>query len=156
MKIKLNKREYIPFYVIAALIFAAFLVSVITFNIKKSGNRKCFIFPSVEKGKYILEYRNLSGKAYQGKINYFIDELLLGSSVERTKTLFSSGTKVESCFLQGNTLYLNLSDELLSVDENAIYIQDGVKLLEMNIKKNFHKVDKVVLFVNGTLAYDYL
>ena len=46
-----------------------------------------------------MEYRYLSSDAVQGEINLYVDEILLGSSVPRTKMLFTAGTKVESCFL---------------------------------------------------------
>ena len=76
-----------------------------------------------------------------------MDELLLGSTVERTKLIFSSKTKVNSCFLRDNTLYLDLSDDLLSIEKSSFPINDGIELLKENILKNFSNIHKIELFI---------
>ena len=83
-------------------------------------------------GKYIIEYRALTQKPHQGEINLYIDEILLGSTVERTKYLFTPGTKVLSCFERNHVLYLNLSQDLLQMGEGVIEIREGIELLTKN------------------------
>lgn len=153
MKVKLSK-ELRPYIVIISLIVILFLVSLILFVVQTSGKRRTFIFPSVDSGSYVVETRYLPSKPAQGSINLFIDELLLGSGVERTKMLFTSGTKVESCFLRKDILYLNLSDDLMQMGDGVLDIEDGVELLKKNVKTNFSGVKTIQIFINGQFAFE--
>ena len=111
-----------------------------------------FIFPSVS-GELIIEYRNLDKKPVQGEVQYFIDEVLLGSQLERTKKLFTYGTKVLSCFQREEQLYLDLSADLLQMGDNVIDIKEGFDILRLNITKNFSDIQKINFFVDGKYAY---
>ena len=139
--------------ILAIVLFITFTVSLILF-LAKGTKRRIFIFPSATTGEFIVEYRNLTKKPVQGDVNLYIDELLLGSQIERTKQLFVSGTKVLSCFQRGKVLYLNLSDTLLAADDSVIDIKSGIQLLDKNIKKNFPKIETVEVFVNGKIAFE--
>lgn len=153
MKVKVTKDLKTCIIIISAIILL-FIVSFILFAVKGQGKRRTFIFPSVDTGSYVVETRYLPAKPVQGNINLFIDELLLGSGVERTKLLFTPGTKVESCFLRKDILYLNLSDDLMQMGDGVLNIEDGVELLKKNIKSNFSKVKTIQIFVNGQFAFE--
>ncbi len=150
----LLKKENFPYRVILIIISLSFVFSFTFFLICKDSVRRVFIFPSADGGKYVVEYRNLPHKPYEGVIFNYASELLLGSGVERTMALFSPGTKVKSCFLRKGVLYLDISEEALFMGNGVIDIEDGVKLLKLNIKKNFGNVNKINLFIDGKLAYD--
>lgn len=154
MKLRNLGKEIVLSGVLLALVLITFLVSLICYESNRSGLRRTFIFPSADEGKYVIEYRNLSKNAVQGDIQYFIDELLLGSSLERTKMLFKAGTAVESCFERKGVLYLNLSDKLLEMGNGVVDIKDGVKLLEDNVKRNFPRIDSIELFIGGKYAFE--
>ena len=98
---QLVKKNLKHIIVLAVLLFA-FLISLLIYIFKTESHSRVFVFPSAETGSYIVERRNLSKESVQGELQLFIDELLLGSTVERTKMIFSSGTKVVSCFQRGN------------------------------------------------------
>lgn len=149
----LLKKENLYKTILSSIIFISFIISLFIFLFKDT-KRRIFIFPSATDGQYIVEYRNLHKKPHQGDINYYIDELLLGSQVERTKKLFIDGTKVLSCFERNHVLYLNLSEHLLQADYSVIDIKEGVSLLDMNIKKNFPKIKTVEVFVDGKIAFE--
>lgn len=151
--IKILDKKNIPYFVFIILIFLSFVLSFVIFMTKDYGKRKIFIFPSAEEGKFVVEYRYLN-KSGNDLLEYYINEILLGSGIERTKKLFTAGTKIESCFLQGNTLYLNLSDNLILEGQDVIDIKSGTELLEQNIKRNFPKVKNVKLFVGGKSAFE--
>lgn len=153
IKIDLKNKKFIKYYIISFLAVLIFAGSVVIFESKGFGTRKVFIFPSADEGQYVLEYRNLK-KDKKQLVNYYIDEILLGSGVERTKKLFAAGTKVQSCFLRGNTLYLDLSADLINAGNDCVNIKDGVDLLEKNVKKNFPKIKNIILFVDGKLAFE--
>jgi len=153
MKVKITK-ETRPYIIIISAIVLLFVISLISFAVKSQGKRRTFIFPSVDTGSYVVETRYLPAKPAQGNINLFIDELLLGSGVERTKMLFTPGTKVESCFLRKDILYLNLSDDLMQMGDGVLDIEDGVELLKKNVKHNFSRVKTIQIFVNGQFAFE--
>lgn len=155
IKIKdLINKQYIAQLSIIFIFLITLLFSVLSYIIGKDSVRRTFIFPSADKGEYIVEYRNLTKEPIQGDVQLFVDELLLGSTIERTKSLFSSGTKVLSCFQRNQTLYLNLSSDLLEMGEGVIEIRDGMDLLKKNIQKNFSKIHEIVIFVNGKIAFE--
>lgn len=147
MKALLKKNLLI--YIFAFVFVAVFATSLSLFFVKQKSKSYVLIFPSAENGSYIVERRNLSNDPAQGVIQLFVDELLLGSTVERTKLIFSSNTRVNSCFLRGNTLYLDLSDDLLSIEKSSFPINEGIELLRENILKNFSNINKIELFIGG-------
>lgn len=147
MKALLKKNLLI--YIFAFVFVAVFATSLSLFFIKQNSKSYVFIFPSADDGTYIVERRNLSNDPAQGIIQLYVDELLLGSTVERTKLIFSSNTRVNSCFLRGNTLYLDLSDDLLSIEKSSFPINEGIELLRENILKNFSNINKIELFIGG-------
>jgi len=151
---KIFSRQYIFHTVVLISILIVFLFSFIFFLVNKNSNRRIFIFPSAEEGQYIVEYRNLAKESSQGDVGYFVDELLLGSTIERTKYIFTQGTKVLSCFQRENVLYINLSSDLLYMGEGVIDIKDGITLLKENIKKNFPSINKIEVFVDGKIAFE--
>lgn len=138
----------------AAVIAVVFIFSMIFFIAGNNKYRRVFIFPSVEDGKYVVEYRYLNKKPVQGDVQFYIDELLLGPQIERTKLIFTRGTEVLSCFVRGNVLYLNLSADLLSGGDEATSIKNGFELLERNVCRNFSKIQKIEFFVDGKYAFE--
>lgn len=141
-------------YLIIFMIFLTFVISGISYLVIQKGVRRIFIFPSVEKGRYVVEYRYLPEEPGKDDVQYFIDELLLGSGVERTKLIFTRGTSVKSCFVRKNVLFLDLSSELLEMGNSVIDIKAGVELLKKNIMHNFKKIDRIELFIDGKYAYE--
>jgi len=138
---------------ILSLAFFLFSLSLLLFLISNHKSRRLFIFPSVDEGKYVVEYRYLPNNPVQGDLNLFLDELLLGSGVERTKLLFARGTKINSCFVRKGTLYLDLSADLLQTGSGVINIEEGIKLLKKNVHKNFFGIWNIEIFVDGKYAY---
>ncbi len=140
--------------IIFSLIILVFIISSFTFLIKIKGTLYTFVFPSANNGKYIIEARRLTKQKNKDNVNIYADEILLGSTLERTKLLFTSGTKLISCFQRGKVLYLNLSAESLQMGEGVIELKEGVELLKKNIKRNFKDIDVVEVFINGKLAFE--
>lgn len=154
IKNRITKKNNLPFVVIFLLTVLFFLFSSICFFAGKKSVRRTFIFPSAENGKYIIEYRNLAKHPHQGDIQFFIEEMLLGSTVERTKLLFKPGTRLLSCFERNGVLYLNLSSNLLEMGDGVVEIKEGVNLLEKNIERNFPKINKTEIFIDGKSAFE--
>ena len=87
--INMLKQKSLPICIISLLIAGLLVFSMFCYVVTKNTHRRTFIFPSAEDGKYIIEYRNLTNKPHQGDIQLYIEEILLGSTVERTKLLFT-------------------------------------------------------------------
>ena len=152
--INMLKNKSLPIFIISLVIIGLFVFSFMGYVISKDSHRRIFIFPSADNGKYIIEYRNLANKPHQGDIQLYIEEILLGSTVERTKLLFTPGTKVLSCFERKHVLYLNLSNDLLSMGEGVVEIREGTELLIKNVKENFSEIDDVQIFIDGKSAFE--
>ena len=148
------KQKNFGIFIISLVISGLFVFSLLWYIITDRTCRRTFIFPSAENGKYIIEYRNLTEKPHQGEINLYIDEILLGSTVERTKLLFSPGTKLLSCFERDHILYVNLSSDLLQMGDGVIEIREGTELLKQNILRNFSKIDSVEIYIEGKTAFE--
>lgn len=145
-------KKYIYRLILSIILIISLTFSLFLFFWKKNTVRRMFIFPSVS-GELIVEYRNLDKNPVQGDVQYFIDEILLGSQIERTRKIFTFGTKVLSCFQRDEQLYLDLSSDLLQMDDNVIELKQGFELLRLNIKKNFSDIKKINFFVDGKYAY---
>ena len=139
-------------FILSFILIIILVVSLFFFFWKKNTVRRMFIFPSVS-GELIIEYRNLDKNPVQGEVQYFIDEVLLGSQLERTKKLFTYGTKVLSCFQREEQLYLDLSADLLQMGDNVIDIKERFDILRLNITKNFPDIQTIHSFVAGNHAY---
>ena len=151
---KIDLKKYIP--VFAALIIAAVLMilSAASYAKKGYGKKYVFKFPSVDEGKYVLETRYLKENPNKEAVAYFADELVLGSGLERTKYLFTPGTKILSCFERSRVVYLDLSADIIYMGHNVISIKEGIELLKENIKNNFPHIEDVQVFVDGKYAFE--
>ncbi len=140
----------------AVLVFISslFILSLALYAHKGYGKRFVFLFPSVDEGKYVLETRYLKNNPNKDRIAYFVDELVLGSGLERTKYLFTPGTKILSCFERNQMLYIDLSADIIYMGHNVIPIKDGIEVLKKNIFRNFPDIKEIHVFVNGNYAYE--
>ncbi len=151
---KTDLKKYIPLY-IALVIAGVLLIASAGFYAKKNyGKKYVFIFPCVDEGQYILETRYLKENPQKTDLNYYADELVLGSGLERTKYLFTPGTKVLSCFEREGIVYIDLSADIIYMGHNVIPIKDGIELLKKNIFKNFRGVKEIQVFVDGKYAFE--
>lgn len=148
----INQTKKYPQFLILGVILLIFLISFFLSFSEKS--TRTFIFPSADEGKFVVEYRNLSKKSFRKPEELFIDEILLGSTLERTKKLFTLGTKLNSCFKRDDVLYVDLSKELFLMGNDILSIKNGIKLLEKNILRNFHNIKKIEFFIDGKLAFE--
>ena len=152
-KLKSKSKNTVFIISIIVVFLLSLVLSLILYARKDYGNRRTFIFPSVDEGKYIVETRYLTRNPEKSDINYYIDELLLGSGTERTKLLFTAGTSNLSCFERNGVLYLNLSDTLLKMGDNVIEIEDGADLLAKNVFQNFKEINEIDIFIGSKFAY---
>ena len=131
-----------------AVIVCAFAISLACF-LPSAARRRVFVFPSVASDERVVEVRYVPRRPVQGNIPLFVDELLLGPQSRRARPLFALGTRAEFCFLREKTLYLGLSKEVLAADAVADDMLGDIALFKENIRKNFSRLDNIVLFIDG-------
>ena len=100
------------------------------------------------------EIRYLTKNPVQGKLEYYVDELILGPTFYRGRPLFTVGTKLDSCFVQDSVLYVGLSEDAVLQDGDSLELMQAVALFKKNIKKNFSRIKKIELFIDGNYIPD--
>ena len=134
---------------IIAVLCAAFIISTV-FCFMQGNVRRVFLFDSVDSSVEHVESRYLPKcRTKSENIRLFIDELLLGSFMDRSRPLFAAGAKILSCYLRDNTLYLDLSSEALLADTESSETKRAYQLLKKNVKLNFRGVKKYKVFIKG-------
>ncbi|WP_294430860.1 hypothetical protein [uncultured Treponema sp.] len=107
------------------------------------------MFPVSGSDKNQTEIRYLNSKSAQSQVSYYVDELILGPSFYRGRPLFTPGTKVEYCFLRGDSLFVGLSSQAVLQENGAVDIEKGVSLFKENLMKNFGGIKNIELFIDG-------
>lgn len=150
MKIpKLEKSSYF----ILAFLFLYFFVSFMVWIVKFPGIRRTFVFQASDSGKQRLETRYEPVNPPQGKYHYYIDELLLGPISEHCQGIFQKGTRVLGCSKKDDTLYVNLSKEILQANAFNADFKAQAELFKKNILMNFSNIKNVKIFIEGTTPF---
>ena len=134
-----------------AIVSASFVLSLVLWIISFPGVRYVFMFQSAATGKICMESRYLPRRPVQGKVNCYVDELLLGPLTAEYRPLF---TRAQSCFVRDGILYVDLSDALISESDGASEIGQGMELFRKNILYNFKNINTIEVFVAGNHAYE--
>ena len=142
-----NKKLLIKISIIAASI--VILVAAVHLFSHFGTSRRFFTYPVSGSQELQTEVRYLNSKPVQGKIQYYVDELILGPSFYRGRALFTPGTHVEYCFLRDESLYVGLSQEAALQQNGAVALDEGAVLFKNNIKKNFAGIKNIELFIDG-------
>jgi hypothetical protein len=130
-------------------------LSMLLYFISFPGYRRIMYYPRFDNKRVSAEVRCLPVHPVQGNVALFVDELLLGPVTERSRPLFSPGTRAEFCFVRGKTLYVGLSKDVLYQSDPATDIKRGTELFRKNILKNFGYIHSVELFVDGKSVSGY-
>ena len=137
-----------------AIVSASFVLSLVLWMIRCPGIRYVFMFQSAATGKICMESRYLPKDPVQGRVNNYVDELLLGPLTAEYRPLFTRGTRAQSCFVRGGVLYVDLSDALIAEADGASEIRQGMELFRKNILYNFKNINTIEVFVAGNRAYE--
>lgn len=139
-----------------SLVFGVILLFLVALHIVShlGTDRRVFYFPISGSSKNQKEVRYLDSNPVQGKIAYYVDELLLGPSVYRSRPIFTAGTKVEYCFLRGKNLFIGLSEQAVLQEDGSCEMARAASLLKKNIKKNFTGIKNIELFIDGNFIAD--
>ncbi len=146
------KRIWFP-----AVLFVAVLVSsLIFYRMSDPAARYVFIVESLDDDVLHLEQRFLpmaEGADRETEIVSYVNELLLGAPTDRYRRIFPLKSKLESCFLRGSVLFINLSEEALIADSDTSSTFMACSLMKENVYRNFPEVTEVRLFIDSIEAY---
>ena len=133
------------------MILLSFAVSLFLWKIDNKGIRRVFVFESKANSEELsYEVRFLRKPVNKDAVSQYVDELLLGPVSPQGRLLFPLGTKVRSCFVDENVLYLDLSEDALQIfPTEASNAVDAVKILKKNLFTNFKNVDIINVFIMG-------
>lgn len=147
---KVNLSTKILFFVLLIM----FIFSFVMFFVQGYSHRRVYLFESLDKPGLYAENRYYPNIPYLDDIELFVSELLLGPIGERYKHVFAPGTKLKSCFLQDNVLYIDFSSEALFPNEKVSEVREGAEIFKKNIFRNFRKIDKINIYIEGRKIFD--
>lgn len=130
------------------------IFSIVMFFVQGYSHRRVYLFESLDKPGLYAENRYYPNIPYLDDIELFVSELLLGPIGERYKHVFAPGTKLKSCFLQDNVLYIDFSSEALFPNEKVSEVREGAEIFNKNIFRNFRKIDKINIYIEGRKIFD--
>lgn len=155
--IKIQIKDYLKKYQIAVasgVLVLALVFSLIMYCVNRAGDRRLFYFYSADTKSVATEARFINSNPTQGKVNAFIDDLLLGPMTNRYQSIFAKGTTVEFCRQEGDTLYVGLSSEALLEVSGVLPLKERVDLFRFNIVNNFTKINTVLIYVDGKSVWN--
>lgn len=142
----------------ACFLIVILILSIIFFNVKSIGNRRVLYFEAIDgSGLYMESRRIVEYSSTQGRdmdVSQFVQELLLGPTTNGFRSLFSLETRLESCFIQDDILFINLSKEAVFPGETSLPTKEAVDLLIYNIEKNFSWIKSVEIYINSNKVYE--
>jgi hypothetical protein len=136
------------------VLFFALIFSLVMFFINGYSQRRVFLFENLDKDGLYAENRYFPKNQYLDEVELYVSELLLGPIGERYKPIFSPGTKLKSCFLRDETLYVDLTSQALFPDKKVSEIREGAEIFKKNIFRNFRKIDKINIYIEGRKIFD--
>ena len=132
-----------------SLIAVSFILSLSLYLSMNYVNRRVFVFEGLDRNRLYVEDRFYPNVKNVDKVELYVSELVLGPVGNRYKNLFRPGTKVVSCFARGKNLYVELSKDALIPEKNTTEFSKAVKLLKKNVRRNFHGIKNVHLYIDG-------
>ncbi len=150
---KLTRVNFSTKIIFFALVIT-FIFSLVMFFLQGYSNRRVFLFESLDKPGLFAENRYFPANKYIDDVEFYVSELLLGPLGERYKSVFARGTKLKTCFLQDDILYVDLSSEALFTDEKVSNTRDGAEIFKKNIFRNFRNIDTINIYIEGRKIFD--
>lgn len=110
----------------------------------------CLYFKNIETNSLIAEAKCIDVK-YLSKdpYTYLINLLIAGPESEKLETAIPEGTKINSCTLKGNTVYVDLSKEFIDNAPSGTEEESMVIYSIVNTLTELNEVSSVKFLING-------
>ena len=107
-------------------------------------------FKNIETNSLIAEAKAIDVKElYKDPYTYLINMLILGPESEKLESAIPEGTKVNSCTLKGNTVYVDLSKEFIDNAPSGITEESMIIYSIVNTLTELNEVSSVKFLING-------
>jgi len=107
-------------------------------------------FKNIETNSLIAEAKAIDVKElYQDPYTYLINMLIAGPESEKLESAIPEGTKVNSCTLRGNTVYVDLSKEFIDNAPSGITEESMIVYSIVNTLTELNEVSGVKILING-------
>jgi len=107
-------------------------------------------FKNIETNSLIAEAKCIDVKElYQDPYTYLINMLILGPESEKLESAIPEGTKVNSCTLKGNIVYVDLSKEFIDNAPSGITEESMAIYSIVNTLTELNEVTGVKILING-------
>ena len=168
------KNKKLLFYIIVAIILLLIILALVFFIKPKDSDentnnqiseytpaeelsddeiRKTIIslyFKNIETNTLVAEAKCIDVKElYKDPYTYLINTLIAGPENEKLESAIPEGTKVNSCVLKGNTLYVDLSKEFIDNAPSGIDEESMVIYSIVNTLTELNEVSSVKFLING-------
>lgn len=110
----------------------------------------CLYFKNIETNSLIAEARCIDVKdLYSEPYSYLINLLIAGPESEKLESAIPEGTKVNSCTLKGNIVYVDLSKEFIDNAPSGIKEESMIIYSIVNTLTELNEVSGVKFLING-------
>ena len=107
-------------------------------------------FKNIETNSLVAEAKCIDAKElYKDPYSYLINMLIVGPENEKLESPIPEGTKVNSCTLKGNTLYIDLSKEFIDNAPSGIEEESIIVYSIVNTLTELNEVVEVKFLING-------
>lgn len=107
-------------------------------------------FKNIETNSLIAEAKAIDvKKLYQDPYTYLINMLITGPESEKLESAIPEGTKVNSCTLKGNTVYVDLSKEFIDNAPSGITEESIIVYSIVNTLTELNEVSGIKILING-------
>ena len=107
-------------------------------------------FKNIETNSLIAEAKAIDvKKLYQDPYTYLINMLITGPESEKLESAIPEGTKVNSCTLKGNTVYVDLSKEFIDNAPSGITAESIIVYSIVNTLTELNEVSGIKILING-------
>lgn len=139
------------------LLLACLITSLILFFTGDHWVRRVLFFPEASTGRYKAEIRYLPVLASEiDNMRLLVADILLGPTQFENSPLFPSDTRLVTALLQNDVLYLGLSAQAYSHDEDIVpQSRLSLQALANSVLFNFPWLQKIYFFIDGKAVSDY-
>lgn len=107
-------------------------------------------FKNIETNSLIAEAKVVDVKElYQDPYTYLINMLITGPESEKLESAIPEGTKVNSCTLKGDTVYVDLSKEFVDNAPSGITEESIAIYSIVNTLTELNEVSGIKILING-------
>ena len=107
-------------------------------------------FKNIETNTLIAEAQCIDVKElYKDPYTYLINTLIAGPESEKLESAIPEGTKVNSCTIKGNTLYVDLSKEFIDNAPSGIEEESMIIYSIVNTLTELNEVSGIKFLING-------